>query len=342
MARRAAVTESTEEEVVVIKSALDKEMDSIDKDYGLGSVNRRDMIKEKLDVISTGSFGLDRATGIGGFARGKLTELIGWESSGKSTITLQIIANAQKQGLKCMLIDAEFSFDATYAKALGIDVDEMIVLQIDEGGAEKMYNIANRLMRTKGIGVCVVDSQTALLPKKAFDGEIGDSKLGLHARLNSEAVPMLVGAASIGNTALIFISQLREKIGVMFGSPETTSGGNALKFYSHMRVDFRKSLIKDPKTEEVIANKTICKVIKNKMAPPYRKAEFEVVFGKGVNTNKEILDLAVEFEIIKKAGSWYSYESANIGQGADSILQMFDDNEEFRVVIETAVKAKLI
>src|ERR1041385_6715426 len=318
------------------KSALDIELEKIEKDFGKGSVMRSSIKPDKIDVISTGSFNLDRATGIGGLARGKVVELIGWESSGKTTIAYQTIANAQKLGLEAVLIDGENSFDANYARALGIDVDKLLIIQLDDGGAEKCYNLADRLMRTKGVGIVVIDSQTSLLPKKAFDGEIGDSKLGLQARLMSESVPKIVNAASLGNTTVIYISQFREKIGVMFGNPETTSGGNALRFYAHMRIEVRKSV---EKVDGVAtANKTRCKIIKNKLAVPFKEAEFKIIFGKGIDRDGEIIERAIEQGIIGKSGSWYSYEGVRIGQGENSVAEMVRDNPEFREELAKKLK----
>jgi len=317
----------------VKKSAWDIEMEKIEKDYGKGSVVNTGSKYPKVEVISTGSLKLDIATGISCIARGKVTEFMGWESSGKTTITLQSIANAQKQGLRCLLVDGEYAFDEKYARALGIDVDKLVILQLDDGGAEKCYNIAERLIRTKEVGLVAFDSQTSLLPKKAFDGEIGDSKMGLAARLMSESVPKIVNAASIGNTAVIYISQFREKIGVMFGNPETTSGGNALKFYAHMRIEFRKSVLyeksqKEGEKGEAYGNQTTCKVIKNKMSAPFKKAKFNVNFGTGVDTIKEIFEEAVDLNIIEQGGSWFTYKGEKY-QGEGTVIKLLEDNPAF-------------
>lgn len=310
------------------QSALEVELAKIERDFGRGSIIRSSAMPEHVEVVSTGSLSLDRATGIGGLPRGKIVEILGWESSGKSTICLQTIANAQRLGLNCLLVDGENSFDASYATSLGVDVNRLLYQQLDEGGAEKCYAIADRLMRTKEIGLVVFDSQTSLLPKRAFDTEIGDSRIGICAKLMSETVPRIVNAAAIGNTLVIYISQLREKIGMLFGNPETTSGGNALRFYAHMRIDVRKSVVK--KDDVAVANKTRCKVIKNKLAVPFREAEFKIIFGKGVDVESEILDLALERSIIRQNGSWYSYNGNNIAQGEANLTQMLRDNPEFK------------
>lgn len=320
--------------------SLQEELNRIEKDFGKGSIiNPSAGAFDKSEVISTGSLTLDIATGIGGFARGKIVEIIGWESSGKSTITLQTIANAQKKNIKCLLVDGENSFDKTYAKQLGVDPDKLLYRQLDGGGGERCYDIAERIIKTKQVGLVVFDSQTSLLPKKALTEENGTAVIGLHARLMSLSVPKILTAAAMANTLVIYISQFREKIGVMFGNPETTNGGNALKFYSHMRVEVRKSVLADEGTP--YANKTKCKVIKNKMAPPFGVAEFQIRFGKGVYRTLEILDLAVEHALIKKAGAWYSFGGSNIGQGEDKALIFMDDNPDFTARIESLVMEKL-
>lgn len=318
------------------ESLLDKEIAKLEKDYGKGTILSRK--SGSLDVISTGSIKLDLATGIGGFPRGKVIELIGWESSGKSTIAQNIAANAQKKGLKCLYMDGEFSLDPKYAGALGINMDDLMIYQIDEGGGEKCYNVVERLIRTGEIGVAIIDSQTSMLPKKVMEGEIGDSAVGLHARLMSTAVPKIMNAAAIGNCLVIFVSQFREKIGVMFGSPETTNGGNALKFYAHMRVVIRKSI--ESTDGEAIANKTKCKIIKNKVAAPFGEAEFRIVFGEGIDKLGEILDLACDLDIVKKGGAWYSYGEAK-WQGEKTALQFLKDNPELALEIEQKVREKL-
>lgn len=319
------------------QSALDKELEKLEKDFGKGTVITSATF-DKVDVISTGSLKLDLATGIGGFPRSKVVELMGWESSGKSTIALNLIANAQKAGLKSLLVDGENSFDAKYAKALGVQTDNLLIRQLDEGGGERCYDIIERLIKTKELGLVIIDSQTSLLPKKILEEENGTNALGLHARLMSTSVPKIVNAAALGNTLVVYISQFREKIGVMYGSPETTNGGNALRFYCHMRVEVRKSVEKEDGV--AIANKTRCKVIKNKLASPFGEAEFRIDFGVGINRAKEILDLAEEFDIIKRGGSWYSYGEIKVGQGENNALQFFRDNPEFAQDIEKQVLIK--
>lgn len=320
------------------ESALEKELKRIEKDFGKGSIISSSSIKEKVDVISTGSLKLDLATRIGGLPRGKVVEIMGWESSGKSTITQQTIANAQKQGLKCALFDGEFSFDPKYATALGINIEDLIIHQLDEGGGERAYDIAERMLKTKEIGMLVIDSQTSFLPKKVLEESNGTNALGLHARLMSTSVPKIVSAAALSNALVVYISQFREKIGVMFGSPITTNGGNALRFYSHMRIEVTKSVEKDDGI--AFANRTKCRVVKNKVGVPFGEADFRIDYGKGINRTKEVLDLAEESEIIKKAGSWYSYKETRIGHGEDNALQLLNDNPELLGEIEKLVLEK--
>lgn len=320
------------------KSALQKELERIEKDFGKGSIMSASSKAEKLEIISTGSLKLDLATGIGGLPRGKVVEFMGWESSGKSTIVQQVVANAQRLGLKALYMDSEHSLDKKYATALGINMDDLMVYQLDEGGGEKCYNIAERLIRTGEIGVAVFDSQTAMLPKKVLEGEVGDNAVGLHARMMSVAVPKIMNAAAIGNCLVIFVSQFREKIGVMFGSPETTNGGNALKFYAHMRIEFRKSV--ERVDGEAIANKTRCKVIKNKVAPPFGECETRIVFGEGVDRLGEVIDLAAEKEIIKKGGAWYTYGDIK-AQGEDKLREILIGTPELAREIENQVLEKL-
>jgi recombination protein RecA len=306
---------------------LEKEVSRIEKDYGKGSIMLLSKKgSQKVEVISSGSLKLDIATGIGGFPKGKIVEFMGWESSGKSTISLQTMANAHSEGLNGLLIDGEHSFDEPYARKLGVDMNKLYLSQLDQGGGEQCYDIAERLIRTKQVGIVIIDSQTSLLPKKALEEEDPKSVIGLHARMMSFRVPRLVAAAGNAGCLVIFVSQFREKIGIIYGSPETTSGGNALKFYAHMRVDFRKSILKDG--EEAFANKTTCKIVKNKMAPPFRKAEFRINFGSGVDRMHEILDEAVMRDIVKQSGSWYSYGSDRLGQGEDNVLELMNDNPE--------------
>lgn len=315
--------------MTVTKKSPSEVMAELNKTYGAGTIVSSNTTKQHVDVISTGSFGLDLATGIGGLPRGKVVEFMGWESSGKSTITLQTIANAQKMGITCALIDGEHSFDSTYAKSLGINTDDLLINQPDYG--EQGYDVAEKLMDS-GVGLIIIDSQTALLPKKVIDADAGDTAMGLHARLMSQVVPKLMHKAGQNNCLIIFISQFREKIGVMFGSPETTNGGHALKFYSHMRVEIRKSIDK-----EESRNKTRIKIIKNKLANPFGTAEFYINWGTGVDRFQEILDHAVELEIIQKAGSWFSYGETKIGQGFDSVKQLLQDNPELYKEIENKV-----
>lgn len=317
---------------------LQKELAKLEKDYGKGSIISSAR-PEKIEVISTGSLKLDLATGIGGLPRPAVVEIMGWESSGKSTIVQSIVGNAQKQGLECLYIDGEFSLDTKYARKLGVNMEKLLIHQLDDGGGEKCYNIAERLIKTGGLGVVVIDSQTSMLPKKVIDGETGDSAIGLHAKMMSQAVPKIMQAAAMNNTLVIFVSQFREKIGVMFGSPETTNGGHALKFYSHMRIDIRKTVEKVG--EEAVANKTKCKVIKNKFAPPFGTAEFRIIFGEGIDRMGEILDLSEEKGIITKAGSWYSYGETRLGQGEATVIQLLKDNEELTKEIEDKVLLKL-
>lgn len=327
-----------EKEEKVSKDALQAALDSLEKDYGKGTVITAGYKPEVYEVTSSGSLNLDIALGIGGLARGKTYEYLGWESSGKSTGTLEAIAYAQKAGGKCALIDGEHSFDPTYAKALGVDVDALLINQPDYG--EQGYDIAMRLMNSGQISMLVIDSQTALLPKKVIDSNIGEGAMGLHARLMSEAVPKMMGAAARNKVTLIIISQLREKIGVMFGNPETTNGGHALKFYAHARLRWSKSTA-NKDGDEAVSNPTTVKVIKNKMAAPFKIAKFDIVYGKGIDRESELIKIAVDLEIIKKSGSWFSYEDSKIGQGLDSAIQFFQDNPDFMEQVKTKVLAAI-
>ena len=319
--------------------ALKLTMDKLDKDYGKGSVM---MLGDKADtlqeVISTGSLGLDVALGIGGLPRGRVVEIYGPESSGKTTIATHVIAEAQKKGGMCAFIDAEHAFDAAYAKKLGVDVDNLLISQPDYG--EQALEIADRLILSGALDVVVIDSVAALVPKSELEGEMGDSKMGLHARLMSQALRKLTATISKTNTICIFINQLREKIGVMFGNPETTTGGNALKFYASVRLDIRRQAqVKDG--DEAIGNHVKVKVVKNKVAPPFRSAEFDIIFGEGISKTGEIIDMGTELSIIQKSGSWYSYNGDKLGQGRDAVKQLLNDNPELCNELETKVREKI-
>jgi recombination protein RecA len=290
------------------------------------------------EVISTGSIGLDTALGIGGLPKGRVVEIYGPESSGKTTIATHVIAEAQKKGGICAIIDAEHAFDSLYAQKLGVDVDNLLISQPDYG--EQALEIADRLILSGAVDVVVIDSVAALVPKAELEGEMGDSKMGLHARLMSQALRKLTATISKTGTICIFINQLREKIGVMFGNPETTTGGNALKFYASVRLDIRRiSQIKDG--EEAVGNRVRVKVVKNKVAPPFRQAEFDIVFGEGVSKVGEIIDMGVELGIINKSGSWFSYEGSKLGQGRDTVKDLIRDNPELSNEIEGKIRAKI-
>ncbi|MDG1672425.1 MAG: recombinase RecA [Flavobacteriaceae bacterium] len=321
--------------------ALKLTLDKLDKAYGKGTVMKMsDAPVVDVDVISSGSLGLDLALGVGGYPKGRVVEIYGPESSGKTTLTLHAIAEAQKAGGIAAFIDAEHAFDRFYAQNLGVDIDNLIISQPDNG--EQALEIADNLVRSGAIDMIVIDSVAALTPKSEIEGEMGDSKMGLHARLMSQALRKLTGSISKTNCTMIFINQLREKIGVMFGNPETTTGGNALKFYASVRLDIRRSTqIKDT-DGTVRGNKTRVKVVKNKVAPPFKLVEFDIIYGEGVSKVGEILDLAVDFEIIKKSGSWFSYDETKLGQGRDAVKQMIKDNpdlmDELEEKIKTAIK----
>lgn len=319
--------------------ALKLTIDKIDKDYGKGSVMMmNEKTSLKIEAISTGSIGLDIALGIGGVPRGRVIEIYGPESSGKTTLSTHIIAEAQKLGGICAIIDAEHAFDSSYAKKLGVDVDNLYISQPDYG--EQALEIADRLILSGGLDVVVIDSVAALVPKSELEGEMGDSKMGLQARLMSQALRKLTATINKTNCCCIFINQLREKIGVMFGNPETTTGGNALKFYASVRLDIRRSTqIKDG--DEVIGNRTKVKVVKNKVAPPFRVAEFDMVFGQGISKVGEIVDLGVELGIIQKSGSWFSYDTNKLGQGRETVKTLFQDNPELSNEIEKKIRAKV-
>jgi recombination protein RecA len=316
--------------------ALQLTLDKLDKTYGKGTVMKMgDKAVEEVETISSGSLGLDLALGVNGYPKGRVIEIYGPESSGKTTLTLHAIAEAQKAGGIAAFIDAEHAFDRNYAEKLGVDIENLIISQPDNG--EQALEIAENLIRSGAIDIVVIDSVAALTPKSEIEGEMGDSKMGLHARLMSQALRKLTGTISKTNCTVFFINQLREKIGVMFGNPETTTGGNALKFYASIRLDIRRSSqIKDG--ENVIGNRTKVKVVKNKVAPPFKTAEFDIMYGEGVSKTGEILDLAVEFEIIKKAGSWFSYGETKLGQGRDAVKSLIKDNPELADELEQKIK----
>jgi recombination protein RecA len=316
--------------------ALQLTLDKLDKTYGKGTVMKMgDKAVEEVETISSGSLGLDLALGVNGYPRGRVIEIYGPESSGKTTLTLHAIAEAQKAGGIAAFIDAEHAFDRNYAEKLGVDIENLIISQPDNG--EQALEIAENLIRSGAIDIVVIDSVAALTPKSEIEGEMGDSKMGLHARLMSQALRKLTGTISKTNCTVFFINQLREKIGVMFGNPETTTGGNALKFYASVRLDIRRSSqIKDG--DNVIGNRTKVKVVKNKVAPPFKVAEFDIMYGEGVSKTGEILDLAVEFEIIKKAGSWFSYGDTKLGQGRDAVKSLIKDNPEMADELEVKIK----
>jgi len=319
--------------------ALKLTMDKIDKDFGKGSVMMMsDKGEQTQEFISTGSIGLDTALGIGGLPKGRVVEIYGPESSGKTTIATHVIAEAQKLGGMCAFIDAEHAFDSSYAQKLGVDIDNLLISQPDYG--EQALEIADRLILSGALDVVVIDSVAALVPKSELEGEMGDSKMGLHARLMSQALRKLTATISKTNTICIFINQLREKIGVMFGNPEVTTGGNALKFYASVRLDIRRmSQIKDG--EEAVGNRVKVKVVKNKVAPPFRTAEFDIIFGEGVSKIGEILDMGVEMGVVNKSGSWFSYDANKLGQGRDAVKTLLKDNPEMANEIEGKIRAKI-
>lgn len=326
---------AVEDKLKVLKLALDK----IEKDYGKGSVMMLgDKQTDTGDAISSGSLGLDVALGVGGFPRGRVVEIYGPESSGKTTIAIHTIAEAQKKGGICAIIDAEHAFDSAYAKKLGVDVDNLLISQPDYG--EQALEIADRLISSGAVDVVVVDSVAALVPKSELEGEMGDSKMGLHARLMSQALRKLTATIARTGTICIFINQLREKIGVMFGNPETTTGGNALKFYASVRLDIRRvSQIKDG--DVATGNRTRVKVVKNKVAPPFRQVEFDIVFGEGISKIGEIIDMGVDLGILNKSGSWFAYGDSKIGQGRDAVKTFLTDNPEVMDEIEGKIREQL-
>lgn len=318
--------------------ALQSTLDKLDKTYGKGAVMRlNDDSVADVPSISTGSLGLDMALGIGGIPRGRIIEVYGPESSGKTTLALHCIAEAQKKGGLAAFIDAEHAFDRFYAANLGIDVENLLISQPDNG--EQALEIAEHLIRSGAIDIIVVDSVAALVPRAELEGEMGDSKMGLQARLMSQAMRKLTGTISKTGCACIFINQLREKIGVMFGNPETTTGGNALKFYASVRLDIRRIGQIKLSADEILGNRTRVKVVKNKVAPPFKRVEFDIMYGKGISKVGEIIDIGVEMEIVKKSGSWYSYEGNKLGQGRDAVKKLLLDNPELMEEVETKIKA---
>ncbi len=319
--------------------ALKLTLDKIEKSYGKGTIMRMgDSAIENIAVISTGSLTLDIALGVGGLPKGRVIEIYGPESSGKTTLAIHALAEAQKAGGIAAFIDAEHAFDRFYAENLGVDVENLLISQPDNG--EQALEIADHLIRSGAIDIIVIDSVAALTPKAEIEGEMGESKMGLQARLMSQALRKLTSSISKTKTCVIFINQLREKIGVMFGNPETTTGGNALKFYSSVRLDIRRiGQIKDG--EDVSGNRTRVKVVKNKVAPPFRKAEFDIIFGKGISKMGEIIDLGVDMDIIKKSGSWYAYGDTKLGQGRDAVKNLLQDNPELADEIENKIRESL-
>ena len=319
--------------------ALQAAMDKIEKDFGKGAIMKLGANQvEEIEVIPTGSIGLNAALGVGGYPRGRVIEIYGPESSGKTTLAIHAIAEAQKNGGIAAIIDAEHAFDRFYAQNLGVDTDNLLIAQPDNG--EQALDIAEQLIRSSAVDLVIIDSVAALTPKAELEGDMGDNKVGLQARLMSQALRKLTATIAKTNTTCIFINQLREKIGVMFGSPETTTGGNALKFYASVRLDIRKSTpIKDG--EEIIGNQTKVKVVKNKVAPPFRKAEFDIMFGEGVSKVGEIIDLGVEYNIIKKAGSWFSYGETKLAQGRDATKKIIADNPELAEELEAKIMEAL-
>ncbi|HQU56865.1 MAG: recombinase RecA [Chitinophagaceae bacterium] len=338
MAKSSKTTETVSPNSEKFK-ALKLTMDKLEKDYGKGSVmllGERAVAEQP--VISTGSIGLDVALGIGGLPRGRVVEIYGPESSGKTTIATHVIAEAQKKGGMCAIIDAEHAFDSAYARKLGVDVDNLLISQPDYG--EQALEIADRLILSGALDVVVIDSVAALVPKSELEGEMGDSKMGLHARLMSQALRKLTATISKTNTICIFINQMREKIGIMFGNPETTTGGNALKFYASVRLDIRRQAqVKDG--DAAIGNHVKVKVVKNKVAPPFRAAEFDIIFGQGISKTGEIIDMGTDLGIVQKSGSWYSYNDDKLGQGREAVKKLLVDNPELANEIEEKIRVKI-
>lgn len=322
------------------QKALELTLGKIEKDFGKGTIMKLgDSVIEDIPSISSSSIALDIALGVGGYPRGRIVEIYGPESSGKTTLAIHAIAQAQKAGGIAAFIDAEHAFDRFYAQKLGVDIENLLISQPDNG--EQALEIADHLIRSGAIDIIVIDSVAALTPKAEIEGEMGDSKMGLQARLMSQALRKLTANINKTNTCCVFINQLREKIGVMFGNPETTTGGNALKFYASTRLDIRRiSQIKEG--EEILGNRARVKVVKNKLAPPFRKAEFDIMYGEGISRIGEIIDLGVENEILKKAGSWFSYGETRLGQGRDAVKKLLTDNPELCDEIEAKIKSKLL
>lgn len=317
---------------------LSEVLKSISKQYGEGTVMcLGEKPKMDIEVIPSGSFGLDIALGVGGYPRGRIVEIYGPESSGKTTLAIHAVAEAQKMGLRALYVDAENAFDKEYSKALGVDVDKLLFTQPD--CAEDCLEIAAKIIKSGKIGICVIDSVAALVPRQELEGEMGEAKIGLLARLMSQSLRKLIGIAKEANCLVIFINQIREKIGVLFGNPETTTGGNALKFYASQRIEVRKSTaVKDG--DEAIANLTKVKVVKNKVAPPFREAEFDIIYGKGISKSGNILDLGVNLDIVEKSGSWFAYEGTRIGQGRENAKKYLEDNPEIMAEVEKKVREK--
>ena len=317
--------------------ALKLTLDKLDKTYGKGTVMKMgDSPDENVEAISSGSLGLDIALGVGGYPKGRVIEIYGPESSGKTTLTLHAIAECQKKGGIAAFIDAEHAFDRFYAENLGVDIENLIISQPDHG--EQALEIADNLIRSGAIDMVIIDSVAALTPKSEIEGEMGDSKMGLHARLMSQALRKLTSSISKTNCTVIFINQLREKIGIMFGNPETTTGGNALKFYASIRLDIRRSTQIKSSDGVVMGNKTRVKIVKNKVAPPFKLAEFDIMYGEGISKVGEIIDLAVQAEIINKSGSWFSYDGTKLGQGRDAVKSLLKDNPDLMETLETKLK----
>ncbi|MFL2590624.1 MAG: recombinase RecA [Flavobacteriaceae bacterium] len=320
--------------------SLQLTLDKLDKTYGKGAVMKLgDEVVEQVEAISSGSIGLDIALGIGGYPRGRVIEIYGPESSGKTTLTLHAIAECQKKGGIAAFIDAEHAFDRFYAEKLGIDISELIISQPDHG--EQALEITDNLIRSGAIDIIVIDSVAALTPKSEIEGEMGDSKMGLHARLMSQALRKLTGSIARTNCTVFFINQLREKIGVMFGNPETTTGGNALKFYASVRLDIRRSTQIKSTEAEVLGNRTRVKVVKNKVAPPFKTAEFDILYGTGISKIGEIIDICVETEVIKKSGSWFSYGETKLGQGKEAVKKLLEDNPELLEELENKIVSSI-